>query len=76
MAFKVKVKGGGLLLYRTELLHVDRFHDFFAVGDRGLLESLAAAKFFYNAGFFKFTFEFLECSFDELTFFYLYDNHI
>lgn len=65
----------GLFFYGTELLHVNRFHHFLAVSNRRLLESLTAAKFFYNAGFFKFTFEFLQSAFDVLAFFYLYDNH-
>ncbi len=73
---KVMLRKGILFLYGAELLHVDSLHHFFAVGDGGLLESLTAAEFFYNAGFFKLTFEFLEGAFDEFAFFYLYDYHI
>ncbi len=65
-----------LFLDAAKLLNVNRFHHFFAVGHRGLLESLAATEFFNNAGFFEFAFEFLKSPFYELAFFYLYNNHI
>lgn len=65
-----------LILNGTELLNVDSLHHLLAVGDGGLLECLTATQFLYNAGLFKFAFEFLECSFDELAFFYLYYYHI
>ena len=59
-----------LFFYRTKLLNVDGFHHFLAVYNRGFLESLAAAKFFHDAGFFKFAFEFFERYFDVFDFFY------
>ena len=65
-----------LFLYRAKLLNVNRFHHFLAVGYRGLLESLTATEFLYDAGLFKFTFEFLEGAFDEFAFLYLYDDHV
>lgn len=64
------------ILYSAELLHVNRLHHFLAVCDRGFLESLTAAEFLYDTGFFKLALEFLEGSFDLFAFFYLYDNHI
>ena len=79
MAFKVgavRLQRRGLILYGAELLHVDGLHHLLAVGDGGFLESLTATQFFNDAGFFKFTFEFLKRSFDEFAFFYLYDDHI
>ena len=51
--------GANLFLYRAELLHVNRFHHFFAVGDRGFLESLTGAELFDDTGAFVFAFEFL-----------------
>lgn len=65
----------GSILDAAELLNVNRLHHLLAVCHGGFLERLACAQFFYDAGFFKLTFEFLESSFDELAFFYLYYYH-
>ncbi len=68
--------GRFLFLYRTEFLNVNSLHHFLAVGYAGLLESLTAAEFFYDAGFFKLTLELLKGAFDGFAFFYLYYNHV
>lgn len=70
------VASSGLFFNQAQFLHVNGLHHLLAVGDGRLLKSLTAAQFFYDAGFFKFTFEFLKRSFDEFAFFYLYDDHI
>ncbi len=64
-----------LFLDKAQFLHVDSLHHLFAVGDRGLFKCLTAAQFFYDAGFFKFAFEFFESFLDVVAFFNLYDNH-
>ena len=65
-----------LLLVGAERLYVNSLHHLLAVGHRGLLEGLARAEFAYDAGLFKFAFEFLESLLDVLTFFYLYDDQV
>ncbi len=56
-------------------MHVDSLHHLFAVSNRRFFESLTATEFFYDTGFFEFTFEFFESFFDVVAFFNLYDNH-
>ena len=65
-----------LLLVGAERLYVNSLHHLLAVGHRGLLEGLARAEFAYDAGLFKFAFEFLESLLDVLTFIYMYDEHV
>ncbi len=73
---KMRDKTVFLFLGSAQLLNVNGLHHLLAIGNRGLLKSLTATKFLYDAGFFEFTFEFLECAFDCFAFFYLYDDHI
>ena len=67
---------GALFLDGAELLHVDSLHHLLAVDYGGLLESLAAAELFHDAGFLKFALELLQSAFNVLAFFNLYDNHL
>jgi len=73
--FRVERRGRGLFLYLAQFLHVNGLHHLLAVGYRRFLESLAAAEFLYDTGFFKFAFEFFESFFDVVALFYLYDDH-
>ncbi len=65
-----------LLFGLTELLHVDGMLHLQALQNRRLVELLTTAKLFHHACLLVFSLKLLECSFDVLTFFNRYDNHV
>ena len=78
-ALCVEPKNGGyvlLLLSLTELLHVDGMLHLQALQDGRLVELLTTTEFLHDASLLVFSLKLLKCSFDVLTFFNRYDNHV
>ena len=66
---------GRLLLVSAELLYVDSVLHLESLEYRRLVVLLTSAELLYNACLLKLSLKLLECSFDVLTVFYLYNNH-
>ena len=62
-------------LLLAQVLDVDGFQFAFAVDDGRFGEFLALAQLFHHAGFLKFSLQFLQSSFDVVTFFDLNYDH-
>ena len=56
-------------LLLAQMLHIDGFQPAFAVDDRRFGEFLTLAELFHHAGFLKFSLQFLQSTFDVVTFF-------
>ncbi len=69
------VEMGRLLLVSAELLYVDSVLHLESLEYRRLVVLLTSAEFLYYACLLKLSLKLLECSFDVLTVFYLYNNH-
>ena len=66
---RICAKRENLWILLAQVLDVDGLQVLLAVDDTGLGELLTTAHLFHHAGFLEFAFQFLESSFEVVTFF-------